>query len=170
MFDFIFNFSKMNQDRAKEIIEQMFRMLEWELSDVSIEEIGEGEFYVNVESQDSTLLLGGRNENLIALQHVVKNIFRSQKILEDGEMYKFDVGGYRKKQEDNVLTMAKERAVEVESSGKSAILPPMSAFFRRLVHLFIADEFPALTTASTGVGDYRAVKILKNEGGTDISG
>jgi spoIIIJ-associated protein len=158
----------MNKDRAQEIIEEIFKLMQWELESVAIEEVGENDFYVNVSMPDSTLLLGGRNENLIALQHVVKNIFRSQGILEQGEMYKFDVDGYRQAQEDNVLTLARKSADEVRETGRSFTLAPMSPFFRRLVHLEIAENYPTLTTSSTGVGDYRAVKILKNAHSDDI--
>ena len=48
----------------------------------------------------------------------------------------------------------------VRDSGMQSALPPMSAYFRRVVHLFIRDgKYTDIETESMGEGNYRQVVI-----------
>ena len=72
----------------------------------------------------------------------------------------FDVDSYRKRQEENVLAITKQKIEEVRGTQVKALLPPMSPYFRRVVHLFIRDgQYTDLETESMGEGNYRQVVI-----------
>lgn len=139
--------------------------------DVMIEDRGEGEYYINILCQsDAAKLIGHSGEVLLALQHLIKNILRSQALTEDKDYVKIDIDSYRIKQESNVLGMADKRAKMVLETGKTESLPSMSSFFRRLVHLHIKETYPQLTTYSQGDGNYRSVCIALASGSTDDDG
>ena len=71
-----------------------------------------------------------------------------------------DVDNYRQRQEENVLTIASQKAEEVLTTRGQVALPPMSPYFRRIVHLHLMkDEYKGLVTESMGEGDYRQVVI-----------
>ena len=72
-----------------------------------------------------------------------------------------DVDGYRKDQEEKVLSKVK-RTIELmkERNLSEMKLYPMSPYFRRVVHVWIAKEYPELTTESTGEGPGRSIKVL----------
>ena len=71
-----------------------------------------------------------------------------------------DVDGYRKRQEESVKTLAEKKVELARQTKQDQLLPPMSSYFRRIVHLFLASgEFPDVTTESMGEGDNRQVII-----------
>ena len=72
----------------------------------------------------------------------------------------FDVDDYRKRQEENVLTITEQKIQEVRNTQMQSALPAMSPYFRRVVHLFIKNgEYTDLETESIGQGNYRQVVI-----------
>jgi len=72
-----------------------------------------------------------------------------------------DVDGYKKRQEESVLRLAERKAEYAIETQKEIKLPPMNPYFRRKVHLFLADKFKdKVTTESTGEGQDRAIKII----------
>lgn len=120
---------------------------------------------VEVVSDQASRLIGWHGETLNAVQHLVKSMIRTVKKLERAPFIVVDVDGYRLMQEDKVRRIAEAKADFVRRTGARVTLPPMSPYFRRVVHMFISST-PGLTdlaTESIGEGDYRQVVIrLKN--------
>ena len=77
-----------------------------------------------------------------------------------------DVDGYRRAQEDKVCRIAEQKADFVRRKKTNVALPPMSPYFRRVVHLYIAgnENMQDLTTESIGEGDYRQIVLKLKEG------
>lgn len=118
---------------------------------------------IEIETEDSSLLIGWHGETINALQHLSKAILRSKELITDYFLV-LDVDDYKLKQQENILSLADRKAETVISSGVSQFLPPMSPFFRKLVHIhFTKPEFNNVTTESLGEGDSRQIKILKVE-------
>lgn len=153
----------MKVDQAQQVVEMTLQQGGFTFDSVSIEERSAGEYYINIAATDAVALIGHSGEVLLALQHMVKNILRNQSIIEDQDHVKIDVGSYRINQEKNVTDMADRRAEQVIANGHPASLPPMSSFFRRMVHVHIKEKFPSLTTFSQGDGNYRSVVIAPAE-------
>lgn len=150
----------MKQDEAKKLLEKLLSTAGFSLDKIDVEDKGEGEYVFNlITAENAVELIGHRGEVLSSFQHLVKNAFRTQEITEEGEHVKLDVDSYRSKQEDNVVDMADKRAQQVLETQRSAVLPPMSPFFRRLVHVHIKENYPELTTSSRGAGNDRGVCI-----------
>ncbi len=119
-----------------------------------------------VVSAEASKLIGWHGETLNSVQHLLKSCIRSIEKLERAPFIVLDVDGYRVMQEEKVRTIAEQKAEFVRRTGSRVTLSPMSPYFRRIVHLHIANT-PALAdlaTESVGEGDYRQVVIrLKNE-------
>lgn len=158
----------MDSEKIQNIVLDALKAGEFPVQSVELVDLGGGDHIINLQSEsDTNTLVGHRGEVLWALQHIIKNILRTQGMLTDGVHYKVDVDSYKQKQEANVMSRAEEAAQGVVESGKPVVLPPMSPFFRRLCHLRIAEKFPDLKTESQGMGNTRSVKIYK-EGMKDV--
>lgn len=118
---------------------------------------------VDIETPDSSLLIGWHGETITALQHLAKSLLKNKELIDDHFLV-LDVDQYKFKQQENIISLAERKAENVRTSGVSQFLPPMTPFFRKLVHLhFTKPEFKDITTESLGEGDDRQVKILKVE-------
>lgn len=122
---------------------------------------------VEIKSDKPSMMIGWHGETLASLQHLLKAMLRSRY---EGDLtfVVLDVDGYRKTQEDKVRRIAEQKADLVRRTGNRITLQPMPPYFRRIVHLHIANT-PALqdlTTESVGQGEYRQIVLrLKEEKG-----
>jgi spoIIIJ-associated protein len=143
------------------IIRDMFNHMRLDLTDIQIEMKSPGEYYLNIDSDDSQLLTMWNGDVLRGLQHIISCICRSQKLFAEDEAHiKVDVNGYRKKQEESVIRIAEERISRALETKAPQALPPMSPYFRRLVHMHISEKYQDLTTESAGEGDQRHIRVI----------
>ncbi|TSC80597.1 MAG: spoIIIJ-associated protein [Candidatus Peregrinibacteria bacterium Gr01-1014_25] len=119
---------------------------------------------IDIASTEPSRIIGWHGETLSSLQHLLKAMLRTA-----GKAPVFlvlDVDGYRRSQEEKVRRIAEQKAEFVRRTGSRIALQPMSPYFRRVVHTFVANS-PALgdmTTESVGQGDFRQVVLkLKDE-------
>ena len=128
---------------------------------------------VEITSPDASRMIGWHGETLNSIQHLLKSIVRAAEKLEKTPFILLDVDGYRKEQEEKVRKIAEQKADFVRRTGNRIALAPMSPYFRRIVHLYVANtpSLQDLTTESIGEGDYRQIILkLKNEKGQVKSG
>ena len=111
---------------------------------------------IDLDGEDSGLLIGRRGQTLQALQFLVNLIVRKQ--FEDVRVA-LDVERYRERRESSLRDMASKVAERVVQTSRSVTLEPMSPADRRIVHTTLTDN-PGVTTESTGVGDDRKVTIM----------
>lgn len=150
----------MDLKKAKSLVEELLNMAGFQIDAVTLEEKAPQEYFMNIATKtDPVVMIGRRGEVLIALQHLIKNMLRSKGELNEGEHLKVDIDSYRMNQEKNVLSLADRMAKEVLETGRQAVMPPMSSFFRRMVHMHVKEKFPDLTTFSQGTANFRAVTI-----------
>ncbi len=150
------------EKQIKLIIADFLVHLGIDFEDIEVIKRDEKSFRVNAISTEPSLLIGHHGENLQAMQKVIKVIIH-HKFGEDMTVM-FDVDNYRYRQEENVLTITKQKIDEVRSTRNQAALPPMSPYFRRVIHMFVRDGgFSDIKTESMGQGNYRQV-VLKYNG------
>lgn len=109
---------------------------------------------MDIEGEDSGLLIGRRGETLRGLQFIV-NLLVNQR--SEGRVA-LDVEGYRERHYASLRTLADRVAERVTASGNSVTLEPMAANERRIVHMALA-EHPEVTTESAGMGEARKITI-----------
>jgi len=121
---------------------------------------------VDIDSPEASRIIGWHGETLNSIQHLAKSIVRSKEKLAVSPLIVVDVDKYRSEQEEKVKRIAEAKADLVRRTGNRIALSPMSPYFRRIVHVHIANtpSLSDLTTESIGEGDYRQIVLkLKNE-------
>ena len=111
---------------------------------------------IDIEGEDSGLLIGRRGETLRALQFIVSLMVNKGR--DESVRVLLDVEGYRERRQRALSELAKRVAEKVTSTGRPITLEPMSPAERRVVHLVLADH-PRVTTESTGLGVGRRVSV-----------
>ena len=114
---------------------------------------------IDLDGDDSGLLIGRRGQTLQALQFLVNLIVRKE--FEDVRVA-LDVERYRERRETSLRDMASKVADRVVQTSRSVTLEPMSPADRRIVHTTLTDH-PGVTTESMGVGEDRKVTIMPQQ-------
>ena len=146
----------------KDTLEQMLIRLEAPFENVVVEkedQNGTDLYKLNIETEDPSMLIGFHGENIHSLQHLLK-VIAWKKTNEEFNIL-MDVDNYRQRQEENVISLTERKIELAKKTRKTQILPPMSPYFRRVVHLHIASAgHKNIKTESIGDGDHRQVTIV----------
>lgn len=146
------------EKQIKAIASQFLVHLGIDFTEVEVHKIDDHNFRLNVVSDSPNLLIGHHGENLLAMQKILKVMFHKE--FGEETNVAFDVDNYRKRQEENVFTITEQKIQEARATQSQVTLPPMSPYFRRLIHLFIRNgDYSDLETESVGEGNYRQVMI-----------
>lgn len=147
------------EDVLKETLEEILKKLGTSYTKILISEDEKDSYVVNIKSDEPSLLIGYHGENIQALQHLLKVL-----VWKKCETEKFnilvDIDDYRKRQEENVIALSQRKVDAVRKTGRKQILPPMSPYFRRKIHLYcMGAGFDDIETSSEGEGDRRHIVI-----------
>lgn len=142
----------------QETLEELLNKISTPFRKIRIEKKEDNVYRINIESEEPSLLIGHHGENIFALQNVLRLLVWSK---QDGDYsLVLDVDDYRKRQEENVIKMAERKVEAARKTGQPQSLPPMSAYFRRTIHLHFANEnYKDIETVSVGEGDMRYLTI-----------
>ncbi len=160
-----------------QMVEDFSKRLNLPVTNMELTKSDDGTYRVNleVEKDQANSLIGHHGENLIALQHIMKLILWREIDKEnekkggksvDSETFGFvlDIENYRRRQEENIISMAEQKAEIARKTRKNQSLPPMSPYFRRLIHVhFTQPRFSDLETVSVGEGEFRCLTIRSKE-------
>lgn len=147
------------EDLLKETLETLLKHLGAKYSKIIITEDEKDSYLVNIKSEEPSLLIGYHGENIQALQHLLK-VLTWKKCGNEQFNILLDIDDYRKRQEDNVIAMAQRKVEAARKTGRKQILPPMSPYFRRKIHLYcMGAGFDDIETSSEGDADRRHVII-----------
>lgn len=111
---------------------------------------------INIESPDSSILIGRKGKNLDAIQ-LIANVYAGN--LDPDMKVVIDSENYRMRHEEQIIRNAYKTAEQVKRSGRSKLLDPMNPFERRLVHTAL-NEIEGVDTKSEGDGLYKQVRII----------
>jgi spoIIIJ-associated protein len=136
--------SAMGAEPPQEKLRRLLQLMGFETTVECFEE-KDGEILLHVSTPDAALLIGRNGQVLAALQTVINRMIRSAP--ERRVHYVVDIERYRERRKDKLLKMAYDAAEQVERTGRSVKLPPMTAHDRRIVHQALKDR-PGLKTAS----------------------
>jgi spoIIIJ-associated protein len=148
------------EDVLKETIESILKYLEVKVSEIEVSESEKDLFHINIKSENASLLIGHHGENIQALQHLVK-VLAWEKMQNDNQFHVIlDIDDYRKRQEESIISMASRKVDILRRTGRPQILPPMSPYFRRKIHLHLMGSgFDDVETISKGEGEERHIII-----------
>lgn len=146
-------------DLLKEIINEVLEKMGISgtiFSKITSSSDGKEQISFNIKTLDADILIGRGGENLIALQHLIRILFRKKS--EELIPFALDVNNYKKEKEEKLQSIAHFAAIKAKRTGQEVILRPMPSYDRRIIHLFLAQE-KELTTESVGEEPNRKVVV-----------
>jgi spoIIIJ-associated protein len=122
--------------QPKETLEEMLKLLRFSAT-VESTPLDEG-VILDIDTDDPGRLIGRQGQTLSQFQYVLNRmLFRQDR---DAPKVTLDVGNYRLKSREALITKAKEAAEKARRWGDVIELEPMNAFERRIVHHALKDN------------------------------
>ena len=148
-------------NRALDYLSEIFNGINVSVS-MSSEPAEEG-ILINIESDDSGILIGHRGETLDAIQYLV-NLYMN-KGRNAFIRVSVDVENYKKKREAALIRLASQMADKVVRLRRNFTMDAMNSYERRIIHS-VLQSHPRVETYSVGEEPNRKVVVtLKNRGG-----
>ena len=150
------------ENQIHQIINDLLSKMGISINKIRIEKTPENDYRINIETSHPNLMIGHRGETINATQHLVKLLVwkKTDKNNQSHPNIILDIENYRKRQEQNIIYLAERKTELVRKLESPQSLPAMSPYFRRIVHLHLAQEkFKDISTESQGKGEYRYIVI-----------
>lgn len=119
-------------------------------------------YFVDIKSEDSSLLIGKYGANIESLQFVLAVRLKTQTQSDDFEIF-LDVDNWRKEKEQKIEKMAMAAAARVQETQHEEPLYNLKPSERRVIHALLTNH-PSVTTESTGEGESRYLVIKPKKG------
>jgi len=137
------------------VVKEFFQKTSFEI-DLQVLPLQEKTIPIEIKTPEPKILIGQNGQTLAEIQRLLKAVLRRQ-ILEDFYI-DIDVNDYKKKKIEYLKETAKDLADEVAISGRERVLPPMSSYERRIIHLTLAER-KDIVVQSTGQEPDRRITI-----------
>ncbi|MFS8159054.1 MAG: protein jag [Candidatus Roizmanbacteria bacterium] len=111
------------------------------------------------EDDDPARLIGHHADVLNSLQRILSIIIFQQK--QERVSLLVDVNDYRERQKERLEGIAANVAQRVMDGEEEQTLHSFSPYERKVVHIYISQNYPDLQTTSEGEGDSRHLVIQK---------
>jgi len=147
--------TKQDIEKIKEIINEFFSKMTVE-TEVKIGNLYEKTLPIDLKTEVPQFLIGEKGQTLVEIQRLLKLIIRKK--LEKDFYIDLDINGYKKKKIEYLKQLARSVANEVALGKKEAILPIMSAYERRIIHLELAER-ENIVTESIGQEPERKIIV-----------
>lgn len=138
-----------------ETTEALFKYLDIPV-DLEIEKTEDKTFSINLQTENTGLLIGFHGETLSALQLLLSLMV--YKKMGSWLHVSLNVGNYRQYREEQIKNLVNRVVGEVKQTGQPQGLPLLSGSERRVVHLYLVDH-PDVISESEGEGRNRRVFI-----------
>ena len=148
--------------KAKDLLDGILQRISLECK-VTVNETPE-KIILDIEGDNSGLLIGKRGQNIDALQYLLNKAIN--KFDNGHKMILIDSGEYRKRREEFLLGLAEKIRERVKKTLKPVSLAHMNAHDRRIIHMVLQED-ESLITQSRGEGKYRKIVILPAKAGNN---
>jgi len=147
----------MDQERIKAIVENIFTHTGCTISKCEFANEG-GMLWCLIDTPDSRFMIGREGETLRSLNHLIQKMVDKDSQEEKPPSVFVDVNGYQKKRFDNLKNIAHMMAERARYFKSNIEIDPMSAYERRIIHMFL-EGAKDIKTESEGYGPNRRVVI-----------
>jgi len=117
--------------------------------------------FIRVTGQDCGAAIGRHGETLDAISYLTSLV--ANKYSEEHIRVSLDIGGYKKRREAMLISMAQKAASRAARSGRAVVLEAMNPAERRIVHSAL-QTFSGITTHSEGEEPDRKVIVVPTRG------
>jgi spoIIIJ-associated protein len=149
----------LHDENARSYLEKMLAILDIDAV-IHEEDIDESTrcYRIDCKPSDAKLLIGKKGQTLEALQFLLRQMCKGTRI--EQSHFLLDVANYRQRRRETIVEQAKEGAVAVLNGESEEIeLQAMTPFERRIVHKYLQEHFPELSSASKGEEPERRIVI-----------
>jgi len=149
----------MNQKKIQEIIENILKSLSLKDDQIKIIFTDQDQIQVNISLPEDTtgIFIGRRGENINALRLILSLIISQRS---DGwPKLRLNVNDYQEKREEYLIHLAEDATAKAQELQREIILPNLSSYERRIVHLHI-EKTGTVTTESRGEEPNRQLVII----------
>ncbi len=147
--------AKTIKSETKELLDKIVDKYELDVTEDN------GVFHVTIKTDDETpVVIGRHGETIKAIQKLLEVILY-KKAGESVEIL-VNVNDYREKQQERLEELAARYAQKAKDLKSASYIRGLSSYERKLIHEYITQQFPELSSYSTGEGkDRRLVIDLK---------
>jgi spoIIIJ-associated protein len=127
----------------------------------------DGLFQVIIKTdEEAPTVIGRHGETIRALQKILE-VMLYKKIGEPISLL-VNVNDYREKQKERLERIASEMVSRVQTTKEPAYFRGLSSYERKLIHEYVTQNYPDITTYSVGEGRDRrlVIDVKKEETGT----
>ena len=121
-------------------------------------DVDEGSINIEINGEDSKVLIGHRGDVLNALQTIIKAVGNNNK--SERARIILNISDYRERREKTLEDLAVKISKTVIKTGKSITLEPMTAYERKIIHSKLQSS-NRVKTYSVGEEPFRKVVISK---------
>ena len=121
-----------------------------------VREVEDG-LHVDIQGGDPGKIIGRNGRTLVALEYLTNAVVNKDESAPHIRV-SVDVGGYKKRRDERLRTVALKAAARARKTGFAVELEAMSAAERRVIHMALADD-PAVESESSGEGKNRRVVV-----------
>lgn len=140
---------------AESIIKNLLEIIGINYS-LEFREGGEDSWFI-IKTPEAPLLIGEGGKHLAAFTSLVRRICEKN-FAQPAGRFLIDINDYHQKRIEEIKDMARMHAQRVRYFKKDVEMHPMNAFERRIVHS-VLQEYPDISTESTGEGPERRVVV-----------
>ena len=143
---------KKDTEKIKETTQDFFEKMTVEVSDIEIvvssdkknpEEENREVVDLNVKLDEPQILIGQQGQTLFEIQRLLKTILNKK--LQKVFYLNLDINDYKNKKVEYLKDLAKSLADQVALKKEEKILPPMSAYERRIIHAELSQRADVVT-------------------------
>ncbi len=125
-----------------------------------MEDAGVFQVVIKTDEEVSTVI-GRHGETIRAIQKILEVILYKQ--VGEAVDILVNVNDYREKQKERLEALASEYAGQAQSSSEPVEIKNLSSYERKMIHEYVTQNFPELTTYSVGEGRDRRLVIKTKE-------
>ncbi len=144
--------SKTIQTEVEELLKKMIDTFE-----VEVEE-EESIYHVIIKTEsDAPTVIGRHGETIRAIQKILEVVLFKK--LGEPVSLLVNVNDYREKQKERLEGLASEYATKTQDSKEPNYIRNLSSYERKIIHEYVTQNYPELTTYSVGEGRDRQLVI-----------
>lgn len=146
------------EEQVHVLVEELLRRLSIEATILVSKQDDRYLIQLNTE-EEAPYLIGRYGETLVSLQRLVEAMM--YKTNEEELHVLVNVNDYREHQKERLEKIADNLAQRVIEQGREAYLRSFSAYERKIIHEYISEKYPMLTSRSEDEGHERKLVISK---------